>query len=235
MDWYDVTDKFNEMTSSQNGQLSSLPEEWQRELAALSRLEGDVNNGAYLQFLANWGRESYAYASQALKKINARKMAEIIDRCQALVDEHFESESASRDELSALMPNRVIDLDGKIVKEAGSILPHSVVERIYTLSYEFMEYPDDLPRLGLEYYGPYINQFSPYSDSTSNDRTIVNCPSEAGTTLRRFSKMALLVFGWVCILIAIRCFRSHHEGLALLTLVAGVGSISLGRRILHSK
>ncbi len=50
----------------------------------------DVNNGAYLQFLGNWGRESYVYASQALKKIGARRMAQIVDDCQALIDERLE-------------------------------------------------------------------------------------------------------------------------------------------------
>src|SRR5207245_11456193 len=98
VDWYDATTKYHKRTFPHECQLSSLPAEWQRELAALSRLEADVNNGAYLQFLSNWGRESYVYASQALKKIGARKMAAIIDRCQALVDEHFTSEGASHDQ-----------------------------------------------------------------------------------------------------------------------------------------
>src|SRR5262249_46900008 len=83
MDWYDVTGKYHEKTFAHECRLSMLPEEWQRELAAIWRLEADVNNGAYLQFLSNWGRESYVYASQALKKIGARKMAEIVDCCQA--------------------------------------------------------------------------------------------------------------------------------------------------------
>jgi hypothetical protein len=87
MDWYDVTGKYHEQTFSHDCRLSSLPEVWQRELAAIWRLEADVNNGAYLQFLSNGGRESYVYASQALKKIGARKMAELIDRCQILVDD----------------------------------------------------------------------------------------------------------------------------------------------------
>src|SRR5206468_937122 len=129
--------------------LSSLPEDWQRELAALWRLEADVNNGAYLQFLANWGRESYVYASQALKKIGARKMADIVDRCQALVDEHFGAEGTSHDQRQELMPNSVIDRQGRLLKDSGSILPDAVVTRINELSYEFMDYPEDLAQLGL--------------------------------------------------------------------------------------
>ena len=156
MDWYDATGKYHEQTFSHDCRLSSLPEEWQRELAAIWRLEADVNNGGYLQFLSNWGRESYVYASQALKKIGARKMAEIIDRCQALVDEHFASEGASREQMQNLMPNPVIGRDGAIVKEAGSILPDSAVARINELSYEFMNYPDDIATLGLKHYRPFI-------------------------------------------------------------------------------
>jgi hypothetical protein len=158
MDWYDVTDEYHGRTLDHDGRLSMLPEEWQRELAALWRLEADVNNGGYLQFLCNWGRENYVYASRALKRIGANRMAEIIDRCQSLVDEHFDSEGKTRDELGQLMPNAVIGLNGQTIKEAGSVLPEAVLERIYELSYEFMDYPDDVAALGLQHYGPQIER-----------------------------------------------------------------------------
>lgn len=154
-DWYELTTKYHELTFAHDARLSSLPEEWQRELAALWRLEADVNNGAYLQFLGNWGHESYVYASQALKKIGARKMAEIIDQCQALVDEHIDAKTATREQLQNLMPNTVVGADGGVVKAAGTILPDVVVERIYELSYAFMKYPDDIAKLGWKYYQPY--------------------------------------------------------------------------------
>jgi hypothetical protein len=156
MDWYDATVRYHERTISHECRLSSLPEEWQRELAALWRLEADVNNGAYLQFLSNWGRESFVYASRALKTIGALQMATIVDRCQALVDEHFNSETASRSQMQSLMPNPVIMRNGEVVKPKASILPESVLDRIYELSYEFMDYPEDLGRLGLQHYRPYI-------------------------------------------------------------------------------
>jgi hypothetical protein len=156
MDWYDATVTYHKQTFSHECRLSSLPEDWQRELAAIWRLEAEVNNGAYLQFLSNWGRESYVYASQALKKIGARKMADMIDCCQALVDEHYCSEGASHEQTQSLMPNRVIGCNSELVKEAGSILPDSVVNRIYKLSGEFMKYPENLEQLGLKYYRPYF-------------------------------------------------------------------------------
>jgi len=152
MDWNDVTGKYHARTFSHDCRLSSLPEEWQRELAAIWRLEADVNNGAYLQFLANWGRESYVYACQGLKNIGALRMATIIDRCQALVDEHFISEDASSEQLQDILPNRVYESGGELVKEAGSILPDSVIELIYELSYEFIDAPDDVASLGLNHY-----------------------------------------------------------------------------------
>jgi hypothetical protein len=96
--WYDITGEFHKQTFAHECRLDSLPEEWQRELAAIWRLEADVNNGAYLQFLENWGRESYVYASQALKKIGAARIAEIVDQCQALVDEHVDGEGRSRND-----------------------------------------------------------------------------------------------------------------------------------------
>lgn len=156
MDWYEATDKYHARTFTQEGNLQSLALDWQRELASLWRLQADVNNGGYLQFVENWGRESYEYASRALKKIGAHQTAEIIDRCQALLDEHFPFEGKSLEELRQLMPNAVIDCDGTLVKDVGSALPGPVLERITHLSYEFMDYPDDIAALGTRYYQSFI-------------------------------------------------------------------------------
>jgi hypothetical protein len=152
IDWYEITEERHRRTFDRDGRLDSLANEWERELAALWRLEADVNNGAYLQFLGNWGHESYVYASQALKKIGARRMAEIIDQCQALVDEHIDSATATTEQLQELAPNPVIGPGGDVIKQKGSILPQPVLDRIYDLSYEFMDYPDDLAALGQAYY-----------------------------------------------------------------------------------
>jgi hypothetical protein len=86
MEWFEAA---NEYETGMDGQLESLSAEWQRELVALERAISNIFSGGYLQFLVNGGRESYVYASQALKKIGAHTMAEIFDRCQALVEEHF--------------------------------------------------------------------------------------------------------------------------------------------------
>ena len=54
--------------------------------------KGDDKPAAFV----NWGRESYHYASLALHKIGAKKMASIVDQCQALIDEHFDLEERRR-------------------------------------------------------------------------------------------------------------------------------------------
>ena len=141
MEWYEATEKYHVKTFPFDARLSSLPAEWQRELAALWRLKTDVNNGAYLQFLANWGRPSYVYASQALKAIGAHKMAGIVDSCQMLVDEHIKSGENEPKQASA-----------EFYADLHRLLPELSVNRINELSYQFMAYPDDLAALGLRHY-----------------------------------------------------------------------------------
>jgi hypothetical protein len=155
VDWYEITLEYCKRTWAHDESLSSLPDDWQRELAALHRLESNVFNGAYLQFLSNCGRESYVYASQALKKIGAHKTGAIIDLCQSLVDEHFDCDAQGCD-LNQLLPNPILGRDGKTIKEAGSVLPDTVLDRIYELSHEFMNFPNDWSRLGFIHYRPYL-------------------------------------------------------------------------------
>jgi hypothetical protein len=161
MEWYVAANEFERRTDAHNGRLESLSTEWQRELVALERLHRDVLNGGYLQFLVNGGRESYVYASRALKTIGAHRMADIIDRCQALVDKHFPSVRKSRNNLESLLPNAVVDPQGNVIKKAGSVLPEVVCERISELSYEFMDFPDDSNTLAQRHYGPLIESDKP--------------------------------------------------------------------------
>lgn len=161
MHWYDVATEYYKRTFEHDDCLSALPSEWQRELVALMLVNREVNNGGYLQFLSNHGREMYVYASRVLRQIGANKMANLIDRCQALVDEHFPSEGKTHDELCQLLPNRIIDREGTTVKEAGSVLPDSVLERIRELSYDFMDYPDDVADLAEKHFRPLIESDRP--------------------------------------------------------------------------
>ena len=137
-EWYAITDRCHERTFNLDDDLRSLSSDWERELAALWRLEADVNNGAYLQFIWNWGHESYIYASQALKNIGATRMAEIIDTCQALVDEHIQTKCY-----------RQFD-------HLEDELPQAVNQRTLDLSYAFMDYPEDMAELGLQCYRSFL-------------------------------------------------------------------------------
>lgn len=155
MEWDEAAEEYiNRAEKARNG-LASLPVEWQREVVALFQCLRGVNNGGYLQFLVNYGRETYVYASQAFKSIGAHRMAEIIDECQTLVDEHYPTEGKKLDERSKLMPNQLIR-GGRVVKERGSVLPDETVSRIYELSYEFMRSPDNVGNLGKRHFGPLI-------------------------------------------------------------------------------
>jgi hypothetical protein len=156
VDWYDAAVEYDKRTFPHDGRLSSLPAEWQRELVALMLVNREVNNGGYLQFLANQGRETCEYASRALRAIGACRMAEIIDHCQALVDEHYPSKGRSSEELSRLLPSEIIGLDGRKIKEAGSVLPAMVLARVLDLSYDFMGYPDPVGDLAQSHYGALI-------------------------------------------------------------------------------
>gem|GEM_PF-3531481 len=156
-DWFEISVTPHERTLEDNGRLDSLDTEWERELAALWRLEADVNNGAYLQFLGNWGYESYVYAIQGLKNIGAKRMLRIVDKCQALVDEHIDAKNAPQERLQNLCPANIVREDGELVAREGPFLPDSVLEEIECLSYEFMDYPDDVERLGLRYYARFLS------------------------------------------------------------------------------
>jgi hypothetical protein len=156
VDWWVAAEEYDRRTWTQAGGLESLSVEWQRELVALERVQREMNNGGYVQFLVNCGRESYAYASRALKKIGAHTMAGILDRCQALVDEHFLSEGRSSDELQPLVRNVVLDRQGNIIKEWGSVLPDAIYERILALSFAYIDDPDDVYTIAANHYGPLI-------------------------------------------------------------------------------
>jgi hypothetical protein len=72
------------------------------------------------------------------------------------VDEHFPSAGRSSAALTQLLPNPIIGRDGRTVKEAGSVLPDSVLGRVSELSYKFMSYPEEVWGLALAHYGPLI-------------------------------------------------------------------------------
>lgn len=155
MDCWEAAREFYRKTWDGAG-LSALPAEWQRELVALMLVSDEIHNGGYLQFFANRGRETYEYASRALRTIGAHKSADIVDSCQALIDEHFPGDGGSSDDRAGVLPNEIIGRDGNTTKEPGSVLPDSVLARVSELSYEFMDFPDNFGNLAERHYGPLI-------------------------------------------------------------------------------
>lgn len=156
MDWYEVTEDYHERTLGADHDLDVLPHEWQRELAAIWRLEADVNNGAYLQFIENWGVASYEYAVQGLRKMGAKTMARIIEKCHKLVLENTDPALDEADRFRGLLSNPIINEDGSLTHPPPSPIPEKAARKIYDLSYEFMDYPDDIETLGCAYYGSLV-------------------------------------------------------------------------------
>ncbi|MGL4419070.1 MAG: DMP19 family protein [Gemmataceae bacterium] len=156
MNWYDAAGDYYKRAWLYDDKLSVLATEWQRELVALMLVNREVNNGGYVQFFANCGREVYEYASQSLRHIGARRMAEIVDACQALIDEHSPATGESSDDRATLLPNQIIGRDGQTIKESGSVLLDLVLERVSELSFEFMGYPEDVGALAQAHFAPLI-------------------------------------------------------------------------------
>ncbi len=59
-------------------------------------------------------------------------------------------------ELRLLLPNEIIDREGRSIKQPGSVLPDSVLARISEWSYDYMDMPDDLGPLAESYFRPYL-------------------------------------------------------------------------------
>jgi hypothetical protein len=70
-----------------------------------------------------------------------------------------------------LLSNEIIGYNGQTVKQAGSLLPESVVSRVSELSYEFMDYPDDVGDLAQTHYGPMIEGDKRVEPGTTPDRS----------------------------------------------------------------
>lgn len=83
--WFDFTsiyvNKLDEFGGQDWGQLS--PEE--QELAALWKLEMDMHNGGFIQFICNWGSACYGHAIRCLTKLNANQCLGIVTKQYSIV------------------------------------------------------------------------------------------------------------------------------------------------------
>lgn len=114
---------------------TALISKTQHELVALWRMEADINNGGFLQFLGNWGVKNCQLALQALQTMEATQMHQCLQNMLALV-QRFENspENTSLADLPAL-------------------LTQAEHERLQTLDEAFWDYPDRLSKLVVMHYG----------------------------------------------------------------------------------
>lgn len=113
--------------------LESLPQR-EQELVALWRMEADINNGGFMQFLCNWGDPTCQLALLALGKIGAARTRAILAEMRGLVD-RFEAAP------------EVIELN-----DIYGAMTEAEQARLHALDEAYFDYPDDLARLGLAYY-----------------------------------------------------------------------------------
>lgn len=94
-----------------------------------------------------------------------------------------------------------------------------------------MDYPDDLPILGANYYRPILKEQGIEVEAISARSRLRQNLTFLGLDLSPYAPTVLWIFGWPCLAIAALCFRIGREDLALLGAVVGVGSLYLKRKI----
>ena len=100
----------------------------QHELVALWRMEADINNGGFMQFLCNWGAPNLEVALQALQKLGATQAHECLQQMFAVIARFEDSpDVTSLDDLPALLTEAEND-------------------RLQELDEAFWDYPDHLPK-----------------------------------------------------------------------------------------
>ncbi|QXZ09508.1 DUF4375 domain-containing protein [Comamonas sp. Y33R10-2] len=107
----------------------------QYELVALWRMEADVNNGGFVQFLGNWGFENYQMALQALQAIGSTATRAGLQNMYASVQ-------------------RLEEAPGDIaLSDLPMLLTEDEHERLQKLEEAFWDYPERLDKLVVQHYG----------------------------------------------------------------------------------
>lgn len=108
----------------------------QQELVALWRMEADINNGGFLQFLGNWGVANLQLALQALQTLGATQIHQCLQNMWALVQRFEDSPETTS------------------LAELPGLLTQAEHERLQELDEAFWGYPDRLSKLVVTHYGP---------------------------------------------------------------------------------
>lgn len=138
----DANSKWFDFSLKAVDRLNSMDGDWQRlsgveqELAALWKLEADMNNGGFVQFFCNWGFDCYQFSRRALNNIQAYDALKIIEKEFAIIDAVF-----------ARYKNEM-----KEYWDIPRYLEEGEIEELNRLDEEFWGYPDDISQLGLGFY-----------------------------------------------------------------------------------
>ncbi|MEG2802810.1 DUF4375 domain-containing protein [Stenotrophomonas sp.] len=116
-------------------QLDALSDEDQ-QLVALWRMEADINNGGFMQFLCNWGDPTCQLALRALQAMGAVKTRALLAGMRGLLD-RLEDDPAIK---------QLTDLYGA--------MDDAERQAMDALDSAYFERPEDLARLGLLHFGP---------------------------------------------------------------------------------
>lgn len=108
----------------------------QHELVALWRMEADINNGGFLQFLGNWGVENDQLTLQALQAIGAPLTRQCLQDMFAVL-KRFEETSENVD-----------------FSDLPALLTDAEHEQLQELEEAFWDYPEPLNKLVVMHYGP---------------------------------------------------------------------------------
>ena len=108
----------------------------QHELVALWRMEADINNGGFLQFLGNWGLANHQLTLQALQAIGAPITRQCLQDMFAVL-KRFEETSENVD-----------------YSDLPALLTDAEHEQLQELEEAFWDYPEPLNKLVVMHYGP---------------------------------------------------------------------------------
>ena len=115
--------------------LDALSDEDQ-QLVALWRMEADINNGGFMQFLCNWGDPTCQLALRALQAMGATQTHAILAGMRGLLD-RLEDDPAIKE---------LTDLYGAMTEQEQ--------EALHAFDEAYFARPEDLARLGLKHFGP---------------------------------------------------------------------------------
>lgn len=137
-----IEEQWDEYTSKAVDKLSANFGDWRKlsdieqEQAALWKMEADVYNGGFIQFICNWGLDGYQFLLRALKKIEANRTVQVIESQFVILD------SVVRENESII--NELWDIP-RCLNEDQS-------EKLRLLDEELWNAPDDIARQGVSYY-----------------------------------------------------------------------------------